>query len=311
MERYNRLLASATLMMSLLGSSQAQGWRGIRPLHSTREDVERLIGSPMQPKGITYDLKNERVNVVYSDGKCAKGWPYGWNVPPGTVIGITIYPQTRPKLADLPIDLSKFKRYVDPQSFVHYTDDEEGLSVAIDPSEQQVRTIEYFPVTSDAHLRCPEAAERERQIESGESAARSPDVYYSDSSPEKRHVYLDYLADQLQKISSDSTVYILGYAGQRATVGEAQARANLAKDYLTQKRGIDPRRIVIVDGGHRDPAGVDLYITRRGQPKPLSSPNIYPGNVQIIDGNNASNNRHPSRRHHRLRQSRSDVNRDH
>ena len=54
---------------------QAQGWRGIVPLHSTRADVERLVGSPMTPNGITYDLKNERVNVVYSDGGCAKGQP--------------------------------------------------------------------------------------------------------------------------------------------------------------------------------------------------------------------------------------------
>ncbi len=135
MERYNSLLASATLIMSLLGSSQAQGWRGIRPLHSTRDDVERLIGPPMQPRGITYDLKNERVNVVYSDGKCAKGWPYGWNVSPGTVIGITIYPQPRPKLADLPIDLSKFKKYVDPSAFIHFNNDDEGVSMEVDPNE--------------------------------------------------------------------------------------------------------------------------------------------------------------------------------
>jgi hypothetical protein len=107
-------------------------------------------------------------------------------------------------------------------------------------------------------------------------------VNYSYSSPEKKHVYLDYFADQLQKAPSDSTVYIISYAGQRAKVGEAQARANLAKDYLTQKRGVDPKRIVIIDGGHRDLAAVDLYITLRSQPKPLSSPNVYPGNVQII-----------------------------
>jgi len=28
---------------------QEPGWRGITPLHSTREDVERLIGPPMMP----------------------------------------------------------------------------------------------------------------------------------------------------------------------------------------------------------------------------------------------------------------------
>ena len=58
---------------------QQAGWRGIVPLHSTRLDVERLIGSPMRPGGITYDLQTERVNVGYSHGGCEKGEE--WNVP--------------------------------------------------------------------------------------------------------------------------------------------------------------------------------------------------------------------------------------
>ncbi len=299
MKELKTLLASLSVIFCFAASSEAQGWRGIKPLHSTREEVERLIGPPMQPKGMTYDLKNERVNVVYSDGNCAKGWPYGWNVKPGTVLGITIHPQPRPKLAELPIDISKSKKYVDPSGVIHYNNDDQGRSVAVDPNEYEVRVIEYYPAAGDAHLRCSEAAERERQIANGESEVRGPDVYYSDTSLEKKHVYLDYFADQLQKSPPDSTVYIIGYAGQRARVGEAQTRANQAKDYLTTKRAIDPRRIVIVDGGHRDPAGVELFITRRGQPKPLSSPGVYPGNVKIIKDNKASSNhRRPLRRPH-------------
>src|SRR5258708_23974899 len=107
-------------MLVFLGSSQAQGWRGIRPLHSTRGEVERLIGPPMEPGGITYDLKEARVNVVYSDSICTKGWPYGWNVQPATVIGITIFPHPRPMITDLKIDVSKSKKYVDPGGFVHF-----------------------------------------------------------------------------------------------------------------------------------------------------------------------------------------------
>lgn len=282
--------ASTVLIFYFGGSCQAQGWRGLRPLHSTREDVERLIGPPMRPNDSVYDLKGERVSVTYSGASCAKGWPYGWNVPPGRVIAIRISPQPRPKLADLPIDLSKFGKFVDPSGFVHYTNADEGLTVEVDETEYEVRVLEYYPAASDGHLRCPAAAERDRQIAKGEGEVRQPDVNYSDTSPEKKHVYLDYFADQLHKSSPASTVYIIAYAGQRARVGEAQTRANQAKDYLTSKRGIDPGRIVIIDGGHRDPAGVDLFITPRGQPKPLASPNVYPGNVQIIKDSNASNN---------------------
>ena len=300
MNEVKAFLTLASVILSVAASSKPQGWRGIRPLHSTRADVERLIGPPMQPQGITYDLKNERVNVVYSDGKCAKGWPYGWNVEPGTVIGITIYPQPRPKLAELPIDISKSKKYVDPSGVIHYNNDDQGLSVAVDPNEYEVMVIEYYPAATDAHLQCPEAAERERQIASGESEVRRPDVYYSDTSLEKKHVYLDYFADELQKSPSDSKVFLIGYAGRRARVGEAQARASSAKDYLTQKRGVDPRRIVIVDGGYKDPASVELFIIPSGQPKPLSSPDVYPGDVQIIKNNHASRNHRRVLRRHSL-----------
>lgn len=282
MKELKTILVSVGVTFCFAATVKPQGWREIRPLQSTREDVERLIGPPMQPNGATYDLKGERVNIGYSDVRCTKGWPYGWNVPAGTVTSITIYPQPRPKLSELPIDISKSTKFVDPTGIIHYSNDEEGLSVAVDPNEYEVMALEYYPAANDARLRCPDVAERERQIANGESEVRRPDVNYSDTSLEKKHVYLDYFADQLQKSPADSTVYIIAYAGRRAQVGEAQARANLAKDYLTQKRGIEPRRIVLIDGGHRDPAGVDLYITPHGKPKPLSSPNVYPGNVQII-----------------------------
>jgi hypothetical protein len=48
----------------------AQGWRGIVPLHSTRSEVEKLIGLPMRPGVTTYDLVDERVNIDYSTDTC-------------------------------------------------------------------------------------------------------------------------------------------------------------------------------------------------------------------------------------------------
>jgi len=282
MKNVKILWVSTILIFYFAVSCQAQGWRGIRPLHSTREDVERLIGPPMRPNDSVYDLKGERVSITYSGASCAKDWPYGWNVPAGTVVAIRISPQPRPKLTELQIDLSTFRKFVDPSGFAHYTNADEGLTVEVDENEHEVRVIEYYPAASDDHLRCAEAAERERKIEKGESEVRWPDVYYRDTSLEKKQVYLDYFADLLKKSPPDSMVYIIGYAGRRARVGEAQTRANFAKDYLTQKRGVDSRQIVTIDGGYRDPAGVDLYVVRLGQAKPLSVPNIYPGNVEII-----------------------------
>src|SRR6266516_6252094 len=119
----------AILTASTLG--QQQGWRGIVPLHSTREEVERLIGPPMTPGGITYDLKDERVDVGYSSVPCAKGWPYGWDVTPGTVTSIEVFPKRKLKLSELHLDLTKFTKFNNPhlQGEIHYNNFEEGFSV--------------------------------------------------------------------------------------------------------------------------------------------------------------------------------------
>ena len=289
-----RLWTCSILIFCVARITQAQGWRGIKPLHSTREDVERLIGPPMRPNDGIYNVKDGRVSISYADVSCTKGWPYGWGVKPGTVIGITIYPQPRPKLSELPIDISKSTKYVDPSGVIHYNNDDEGLSVAVGPTEYEVRVIEYYPVISDHNLRCPEAAARQREIERGESILRAPDVSYSDSFPEQKQVYLNAFADRLKNCSPDSMVYIIAYAGQRARIGEAQTRASEAQDYLIRKGGIDAGRIVMIDGGYRDPAGVDLFIVARNQPKPLSSPNVYPGNVEIITDNKKRSHRRSS-----------------
>jgi len=282
MRQWRKIISCLGLILGFMTPTDAQGWRGIRPLHSTREEVERIIGPPINAGGITYDLKGARVNVVYSKSICTKGWPYDWNVPISTVIGITVFPQPRPMLNNLKIDLREFKKYVDRSDFVHFNSDVEGISLSTDPDEKEVRSIEYFPPSSEAHMRCPEAADRQRRIESGESAYRAPDVSYSGTSLSDQHNRLKFFAQVLAKRPAESQVFIIGYGGKRAAKNEGQTRADLARGYLTRKCMILERRIITIDGGYRDPAGVELYIVDRGEAKPLASPNIYPGNVQIV-----------------------------
>ncbi len=78
--------------------------------------------------------------------------------------------------------------------------------------------------------------------------------------------------------------YIIAYAGRRARTGEAEARGTRARNYLLGKRGIDARRIVVIDGGHREELTVDLYVVPTGTPPPTSSPTVDPSEVQIVAG---------------------------
>jgi hypothetical protein len=280
-------------MIITFNLSHAQGWRGIKPLHSTREDVERLIGPPMQPRGISYDLENERVTIGYSDGTpCTKGYPYGWDASPDTVISIEVYPKNKLTLAELQFDLSKYKKHSPhgDDGDTYYYSDEEGISIETRPYGDGVALIQYLPAASDKHLRCPEAAARELEIEKGESTYLTPELYYHNVSPKEEKMRLEYFAERLEQYAPQLKVYIIGYAGQCATVNEAQTRAKQVKSYLVNKLGIEEQRIATIDGGHRDDVRIELYIVPPNKPKPLASPNIHPKNVYIIKGGNTKNN---------------------
>jgi hypothetical protein len=78
---------------------------------------------------------------------------------------------------------------------------------------------------------------------------------------------LDNYAIQLQN-QPGSQGYILAYG---SCAGEAQARADRAKDYLVNTRGIDAGRLVTVDGGCRSDLTVELWIVPTGATAPAAS----------------------------------------
>ena len=75
---------------------------------------------------------------------------------------------------------------------------------------------------------------------------------------------LDNFAIQLQNEPS-ATGYIIGYG---YCEGEGQTRANRAKDYLVNTRGIDGSRLVVVDGGCRSDLQVQLWVAPSGAAAP-------------------------------------------
>jgi hypothetical protein len=234
----------------------------------------------MQPNSITYDLKDERVNITYSTLPCAKGWPYGWNVPSDTVISIVTYPKTKRVLSELQVDLNKFKRIDRPENQrVTYYNDDEGITIQTE-ANQQIASIEYLPSNSDSYLRCPEAAAREESIQKGQSASVAPVLYYHDIPQPEQRVRLDYFADKFKEKSPNSMIYIIGYADAKECVDQSRKRSSWAKEYLVRSRKISASRIKILEGGLRDDVWVELFIVARGGPTPLPSPNVYPKNVQ-------------------------------
>jgi hypothetical protein len=144
----------------MAGPAQANGWREIQPLHSTRIDVERLLGNPIKSQGVaaTYDTKEERVLVFYSAGPCKKGVSEEWNVPRDTVISITIHPNAKLPVASLKLDLTKYRKERDPHAdlIVYYVNADEGIRVEARAllDGEDVDSITYGPAAKDRDLRC-------------------------------------------------------------------------------------------------------------------------------------------------------------
>jgi K319-like protein len=78
---------------------------------------------------------------------------------------------------------------------------------------------------------------------------------------------LDNYAIQLQN-QTGSQAYIIAYG---TCEGEGQARADRAKNYLVNTRGIEAGRITAVDGGCRADLAVELWIVPQGANPPVPS----------------------------------------
>lgn len=128
-------------------SQTTNGWKGIVALQSTRMDVERLLGPPTNActEVCRYDTKTERVFVQYSDEACKKGDANPMNIPPGTVVSVTVYPDAETRLRDLKLDRKKFKKINDPelQGYSTYTSRELGVAYEVS-DKNMILSIEWF-----------------------------------------------------------------------------------------------------------------------------------------------------------------------
>src|ERR1051325_9854182 len=89
-------LTAIVIILVVVSFAYAKEWRGITPLHSTRDDVRRLLGQPLPKSGDfddMYDVDGARVNIMYVRKPCQLGLPAdwgNWNVPPYTVVNISV-----------------------------------------------------------------------------------------------------------------------------------------------------------------------------------------------------------------------------
>ena len=153
------ILSCLCVVFNLATVSYAKEWRGIVPLHSTRADVERLLGAPTDPTSqcrCHYESGAESVFITYASGSpCGEGSQSLWKVLPDTVISISVSSKMERLFSDLKIDENRYEKTGrgDAAGVFYYSDAEEGITIEV--NGDKVGSVIYSPAAKDDNLRCP------------------------------------------------------------------------------------------------------------------------------------------------------------
>jgi hypothetical protein len=275
---------------------EAKGWRGIVPLHTTRAEVEKILGPPTEQQSeysVLYRTADESVIIGYTRGlPCGIGEKYSqWRVPRDTVHSILITPNMGSPLSKLSIDESKYKkrRGADRAEDIYYINDEDGEILRV--FQNDVMEITYSAAASDEPLRCTAGADLSNTKCEG-LASPAFDTYGEISIEQERRRLDNFLIALTGQKGSEG--YIIGYGGKRSRFGEPLIRAQRARSYLAKVRSFPIGQLEVIDGGYRDKATVELFVVAPGSCSPTATPTIDPRDVQILRGGTRKKNRRSS-----------------
>ena len=290
------VLACVVLLTSRAASAKA--WKGIVPLHSTRADVERVLGPPtVEDNG--YDIDGERVLITYSSQGCQEGLAGGWKVAANTVVSISVTPKNEIKLTDVLVsgkNYDQIYRIHTPQ-LVDYVDVQDGVRYLANADSVQSTTY-ISSEADDRKFRCgeykyaaPVPAGAKNKFE------QIPFDSYGKIPFEDVEARLDSFMIQLQNMNEGAPHYrgfIIVYAGQSAHAAEASTTAECSKNYLVKVRKADPETVIVADGGYRDEFIVELYIIPNDAYPPMLLPTVSPKKVEILPGVSTPCTRQPA-----------------
>lgn len=116
-----------------------------------------------------------------------------------------------------------------------------------------------------------------------ESVTPGPDTHfdqYGDLCWADEKIRLDNFAIALRQ-NPDWVGYIVVYAGRRSCAGEALYRAGRAKRWV-MRRGIEPRRIIVKDGGYSEEVTTILQPLPRSKPEYSPVPGLQQSEVEVL-----------------------------
>jgi hypothetical protein len=244
----------------------AKEWQGLVPLHSSRRDVETLLGAPLRVGrySSSYDRKDEIAEIIFAKGSpCGESLVDSWRVPADTVISIKVTPK-------IPASFTPRAHYAktkDPsQNHVSfYSDVVEGIRYTVEDREgrEYVLTIDYLPRLADGYLKCT-------SFDNVDQSSIPVFEQYGNVSGATEKAILDNFAIQLIR-HRELTGYVVLHVGQ-LNAKLAERRIKYIKSYLIKRRGVRSNRVVFSQEKRNRDFTVKLYLVPTGNTGPTSEP---------------------------------------
>jgi len=138
-------------------------WRGVVPLHSSRHNVETLLGrSASSEKYLSsYEFESGFAEIMYASGPpCGATMVDIWRVPSDTVVNIRVIPKNKLELSAVLEDNRGYVKTFDPKEkeISFYTSEEKGIRYTVHSAEQgsqpYVVSTDYLPSLSENSKKC-------------------------------------------------------------------------------------------------------------------------------------------------------------
>jgi len=153
-------------------------------------------------------------------------------------------------------------------------------SITVDTAGLAGQTITATVSISGVSTLCSTSATQTVGIANPGPVRDCPFDEYRDIAFEDEKARLDNFVIQLFNYEG-ATGYIFAFAGKQTYKSEASERLLRAKNYLVGVRGIDPARIITIDGGYREEFSVILMIAPPGATPPSAKPTLSPAEIEL------------------------------
>lgn len=268
------------LAATVFSYGQSNAWNNLIPLYSTRAEAEKLLGKPDDSTckfGCKYKFAADYVSVEYAGKTCDAS---GWNVSPGTVLSIEVYPKEgiNKSFDELNLNRKKFSVSVNDTLSGSWVNPEEGLSYYFGNFDKMLESVTYLPKKSDNNLRCdgfpPFAPE-------GDQPILDETPFFDAQVGKKESLYNVFqMTDDLAVRLRSSTYtkekykgYILVYFDRKLPFKEYKSRLGKLKAHL-QRRKISPESITVTEGGMTENSRVEFYFLPKGWIPPSPNPTL-------------------------------------